>query len=238
MTNRKILVLSAHLDDEVLGVGGTMARYVAEGNEVFIHIIRDGIAERHLSSSEKNGNKREYVKECAIESARVLGIPKKNISFGGSSLYEDFTCTHILGRKNVLDNVEKVLMKVKPHDVFTMHPGDTHTDHAVVYKATELATRSISKVIGDIERVFSYETMSSTDQMFPSQATAFMPNFYVDITSYLKTKLKAFSTYETEMRFTPHPRSLEKITVRAHARGAEANMEAAEAFCLLRQFVR
>jgi LmbE family N-acetylglucosaminyl deacetylase len=235
---KRILVLAAHLDDEVLGVGGTMAKYAVEGNEVFIHIIRDGIAERHFSGAEKNGNKREYVKGCAIKSAKVLGIPKKNISFGGYSLYEDFTCTHILGRKNVLDHVEEVLERVNPHEIFTLHPGDTHTDHVVVYKATEIATRPISRTIGNIERVLTYEDMSSTDQMFPSPVTAFLPNVYVDITDYLETKLMAFSRYDTEIKGYPHPRSLEKIRAKAEVRGAEINVGAAEAFYLLRQIVR
>ena len=79
---KRILVLSAHLDDEVLGVGGTMARNVAEGNDVFIHIIRDGIAERHFDEKAQKGNKREFVKDCAIKSAAVLGVPKNNVSFG------------------------------------------------------------------------------------------------------------------------------------------------------------
>jgi len=232
MKNRKVLVLSAHLDDEVLGVGGTMVRYIDEGSEVFIHILRDGIAERHI------GNKREYVKSCAIKSANILKIPKENISFGDFSLYDDFTCKHILGKKNVLDSVEDVLLKVRPHDVFTMHYGDTHTDHLVVYKATELATTPNGRAFGNIERVFSYETMSSTDQMFPLRINAFVPNFYVDISPYITTKLHAFSMYDTEMKQSPHPRSLEKILVRASARGGEANMKYAEAFCLLRQFVR
>lgn len=236
MNKKRVLVLAAHLDDEVLGVGGTMARYVSEGHEVFIHIVRDGIAERHPDA--ENGSKREHVKQCAIECGEVLGVPKKNISFGGYSLYEDFNCTHILGRKNVLDHIEEVLKRVDPHEVFTMHPGDIHTDHTVVYKATELATCPISKTVGIIERVLTYETISSTDQMFPSQATAFVPNVYVDITPYLETKLMAFSRYDTEIKNYPHPRSLEKIRAKAEARGAEMNVSAAEAFYLLRQIIR
>jgi len=230
--SKRALVLAAHLDDEVLGVGGTMARYVAEGNEVFIHILRDGIAERHP------GEKREYVKMCAIKSAEVLGVPKENVSFGNFSLYDDFTCKHVLGKKNVLDSVEEVLLKVRPHDVFTMHYGDTHTDHQVVHKATELATMPNGRAFGNIERVLSYETMSSTDQIFSSRTNIFIPNLYVDISSYIATKLKAFSKYDTEIKQSPHPRSIEKVLVRASLRGGEANMKSAEAFCLLRQFVR
>lgn len=238
MKKQRILILAAHLDDEVLGVGGTIARYSVEGKEVYIHIIRDGIAERHQDSNSLNGNKREYVKDCAVKCAEILGVPKERVSFGGYSLFDDFTCIHTAGKKNIVDEVERVLKEICPHEVFTMHGGDAHTDHGVVYKATEIATRPISKVVGNIEKVFSYETISSTDQAFQSINNIFMPNVYVDITKYLDLKIKAFSKYDTEIALPPHPRSLEKIAAKAYTRGGEANMIAAEAFCLLRQLIR
>jgi LmbE family N-acetylglucosaminyl deacetylase len=238
MKKQRILVLAAHLDDEVLGVGGTIAKYSAEGKNVYIHIIRDGIAERHQDENSLNGNKREYVKDCASRCAEILGVPKERVSFGGYSLSEDFTCIHKAGEKNVINEIEKIIKEIRPHEVFTMHGGDAHTDHGVVYKATEIATRPISKVIGNIEKVFSYETISSTDQAFQSINTVFIPNVYVDITNYLHLKIEAFSKYDTEIALPPHPRSLEKIIAKAHSRGGEGNMIAAEAFCLLRQIIR
>jgi len=40
--NKKILVIAPHADDEVLGVGGTMARFAAEGAEVYVVIATQG----------------------------------------------------------------------------------------------------------------------------------------------------------------------------------------------------
>jgi N-acetylglucosamine malate deacetylase 1 len=239
---KRILVLAAHLDDEVLGVGGTIARNIAEGNEVFIDIIREGIAERHKDPSSIDGTKKEYVKKCAINCANVLGVPSENVIFGGFSLYEPFEYIHQLGKKLVPPHIEEVMKKVNPDEIFTMHPGDTHADHHIVYKSTELATRAISSSIGHLKKVYTYETPSSTDQMFPDSSNVFLPNTFVDITSFLSKKLDAFSQYVTEQAdltlFPNHSRSLDKIRATAEYRGAQSNMRYAEAFNLIRHFIR
>lgn len=38
----KILVIAPHADDEVLGAGGTIARRVSEGHEVYVCIVTRG----------------------------------------------------------------------------------------------------------------------------------------------------------------------------------------------------
>jgi N-acetylglucosamine malate deacetylase 1 len=239
MRKKRILVLAAHLDDEILGVGGTIAKNATEGNEVYIHIIRDGIAERHVDPQAENGNKKEKVKRDAIKAAAVLGVPQKNISFGGYTLEEDFSNLHRLDRKPVSTHIEKVLNRVKPTEVYTHHAGDAHRDHGIVYEATMIATRPISAHYRGIERVLSYEVPSSTDQSFQSQSTVFVPNVYVNISeSDLEKKIDAFRCYETEFKDGFHPRAPAKLRAKAETRGAEANTEFAEAFCLLREIIK
>ena len=34
--NKRILIISPHPDDETLGVGGTIAKSIAEGNDIFV----------------------------------------------------------------------------------------------------------------------------------------------------------------------------------------------------------
>lgn len=241
---KKILVLAAHLDDEVLGVGGTIARRVSEGDEIYIHIVRDGIAERHGvngEGQEKNSaerNQRELVKSYALDSAKILRVPQENVSFGGFSLRETFSAQHNLNNKNVAQNIEEILDKIKPQIVYTHHAGDAHRDHGVVNEATMIATRAISKSNHCIEQVFSYETPSSTEQSFQDSQTVFTPNSYVDITNFLDNKLNAFKCYLSEQHPFPHPRSPEKLKALAEYRGGQANMDKAEAFTLLKYFDR
>lgn len=38
----KVLVIAPHPDDEVLGVGGTIAKYTAQGHEVHVCVVTRG----------------------------------------------------------------------------------------------------------------------------------------------------------------------------------------------------
>ena len=57
------------------------------------------------------------------------------------------------------------------------------------------------------------------------------------IEAQLDRKLKAMQAYHREMRSFPHPRSLDMLTAKAHSRGAQAGLAAAEAFVLLKEVV-
>ncbi len=83
----KILVIAAHPDDEVLGMGGTIKKYTKAGNQVKIIIMATGI---HARRSDQNKNSTQYnvkkaitssmknqVKELqkdAKKSAKILGV--------------------------------------------------------------------------------------------------------------------------------------------------------------------
>jgi len=233
---KRILVLAAHPDDEVLGVGGTIAKHVSNGNEVYIHILRNGIAERHANSAKNAETMRKLVENNAVQCAGVLGVPEQNVSFGNYSFNERFSCFHISDGKSVSTNIEKILEKIKPQIVYTNHYGDAHLDHKTVYEATMIATRTIGICNNGIERVLSYEVPSATEQTFQTTGFIFMPNVYENISDFIKVKIKAFLKYTTEQaKGSYHPRSPEKIHIKAESRGGEMNIYAAEAFCLLRE---
>ena len=46
----RILVIAAHADDEVLGLGGTIARHVRDGDHVDVAFMTDGVGSREASS--------------------------------------------------------------------------------------------------------------------------------------------------------------------------------------------
>jgi hypothetical protein len=59
----------------------------------------------------------------------------------------------------------------------------------------------------------------------------------VDITPYLEKKIEIMSLYETETHPDPMPRGPSAIRALARFRGATVNVEYAEAFMLVREFV-
>ena len=85
--------------------------------------------------------------------------------------------------------------------------------------------------------VYSYETLSETEWNIPHTTNVFIPNTFVNISKYLKTKKTAMSYFSTQLKDFPHPRSIKAIESLANLRGATIGVEAAEAFCLIRKIV-
>ena len=79
-----------------------------------------------------------------------------------------------------------------------------------------------------------YECISETEfaPMLPERV--FMPNFYIDISAYLKRKLDIMKVYHSELGEHPFPRSIRNIEALATFRGASVGVEYAEAFQLIK----
>lgn len=70
---KTVLVVAAHPDDEILGVGGTAARHAAEGDAVYALILGEGQTSR---STHREDTRREIVEELhrnTLESAQAIG---------------------------------------------------------------------------------------------------------------------------------------------------------------------
>ncbi|MBU3934802.1 PIG-L family deacetylase, partial [Patescibacteria group bacterium] len=142
-----------------------------------------------------------------------------------------------LPQKELNDSISKCVQRVNPDIVFVSFYGDINKDHKLVSEAVLVAVRPKPNL--SIKKVYCYEVLSETEWAKPSQKIedVFIPNFYEDISDYLKDKLKAMECYKSELKDYPHPRSLEGIKVLAQKRGMECGAKAAEAFMLLREVV-
>ncbi len=81
------------------------------------------------------------------------------------------------------------------------------------------------------------ETISETDFAPGTQHNAFVPNMFVDISSFLGRKIQIMDLYAGESRKHPFPRSKEHIQALALRRGAAANCGFAESFVLLKHIL-
>ena len=233
----KILVIAAHPDDEVLGMGGTITKYVKNGDSVKIIIMATGIFSRR-SSNNTNSNTYEVdekilkkmskqvqnLQKDAIKSSKIMGV--KDIEF------LNFPDNEMDKKSNleITKKIEHVISKFKPDIVFTHSQHDVNIDHRIIYDATITATRPFSKF--KVKEVISFEVPSSTEWYFPSK---FSPNMFIDINKELSTKIKALSAYKTEINDFPHPRSLEGIEGIAKHWGTVSGFNASEAFYIVRQ---
>jgi len=216
----KVLVIAAHMDDEVLGAGATIRKHVAAGDAVSVCIVCQR-AYDHRFDPKINEEER-----AAAERARkVLG-------------YDDLQFLNLrdeLLDERLLDTIvplEEHVTRWKPDVVYTHHRGDSNQDHRAVFQASLIACRPISS--HPVRRLLCYEVPSSTDIAPPLPEWAFQPNFYVNVEQHLGRKIDAMRAYVREMKEFPHPRSAKGIEVLAQKRGMEIGLTMAEAFVLLR----
>lgn len=216
----KILIIAPHMDDEVLGCGGTIAKHVENRDNLFVCFIAHRIY-NHQFDKAKNDIEKQY----AIKAKELLGY-KDSVFFELNDERLD-VCV-----QDILIPLEDYILKIKPDIIYCPFRGDNNQDHRAVFNAVRIAGRP--SVASFIKRFFMYEVPSSTEQSPPLYENAFLPNYYVDITKYIDKKIEALRCYETEKRTYPHPRSEEAIKILAQKRGIEIGFSYAEGFVILR----
>jgi LmbE family N-acetylglucosaminyl deacetylase len=223
-----VLVVAAHPDDEVLGCGGTIARHVDAGDVVQVLIVAEGATSRQ--SKRDRGQAAEELSslaQAAQAAGAILGAT------GVTLLDLPDNRLDSLDRLNLIKRIEERIALQQPQVVYVHHAGDVNIDHRRLHEAVVTACRPTPGQ--PVRRLLSYEVASSTEWQPPGSAPAFHPNWFIDITAQLTRKRKALEAYSSEMRPWPHARSIEALDHLARWRGAQMGVEAAEAFCLLRQ---
>lgn len=211
-----LLIIAPHPDDEVLGCGGTIAKYIFQGQSVFLCIMTKG--EEQYYGKEMLEEKRQEV----LRVQEFLGIRKV--------FFLDFTAAHLdtIPQNQINHKLREIINEVQPEILFIPHQGDLHQDHQLTAQCALVA----AKLNPSIKKIMSYEALSETEHAY---SIPFLPTVYIDISPFLEFKLKALAQYPSELRDYPHPRSLPGTEIKAKARGIEIGVEAAEAFMLLRE---
>lgn len=216
----RVAAVVAHPDDEVLGLGATLARHVASGDDVRAFVLADGATSRYPDEMQAE------LQRMACKSADQLGLSE--ISFGGLPDQR----LDALPLIEVVRVVEGFLQSLQPAVVYTHFSDDVNLDHAVVARATWTVCRPYQ--LPCVRRVLSFETPSSTEWGWPGVRHAFDPNVFTDVSDFLELKLAAMRCYDSELRDLPHPRSLRMLQTRAEYWGSIVGVGAAEPFLLLR----
>jgi len=216
----KVLVISAHLDDEVLGCGGTMARHAGDGDELSVLNVCDRSEEHRFDA--------DVVARLRVQANRmckIIGIG--NLIHG--KLADEYLDVSLA---DVIKPIEEAIEKVKPDIIYTHHRNDVNQDHRAIFNATLVATRSFTYPF--IKQVYSFEVLSTTEQAPASLGWGFAPNHFVDIKNTIDRKIRGMKCYKTEIDAFPFPRSEKGIKVLANFRGMQAGFEYAEAFETIR----
>lgn len=228
LQNVRLLVYTAHPDDEVLGAGGTIGKSIENGCEVHVYAPGTGIhSRRNVEPDEIRLEQLKILREDAVVALGRLGVPEANVRLGGFADNEMDGYTQL----EIIHELEKVVQEVRPDVVVTHHWRCTNIDHRMCYDAAVVATRPTphSRIA-----LLSCEIPSSTGYLRPVQ---FEPTFYVGLDErHVDAKIAAMQTYRTEARPDPHPRSPEVLRAVAKVRGSESGFSWAEAFQVVRAF--
>jgi LmbE family N-acetylglucosaminyl deacetylase len=232
----KILIIAAHPDDEILGMGGTILKHTKKGDQIRTIYLATGITSRRGSGYENltkyNVNNKEkddmskQIKDLRQNTKKANALLKvKSFDF------YDFPDNEMdsISLLKIVKTIENEIKEFQPEKIYTTHRNDLNVDHRITFQATITACRpGISKV----KEILSFEVPSSTEWNYPAN---FNPNYFVNISKELDKKLKAMTCYENESRKFPHPRSTKNLEAIAQRWGSVSGIIAAEAFEIIRK---
>lgn len=231
--NKRIMIVAAHPDDELIGSGATMHKLVKEyGAIVHVIILGEGITSR---SDTRDTEKWKEVLEAHHANMNAAGA---HIGFASIHSY-DFSDNRFDSHAllDIVKVVEKEKEEFKPDIIFTHNAGDLNVDHRYTFQAVLTATRPMADE--DVTTVITFETNSATDWQYSNHPEQFHPNLYIEIGEEdLKAKIDALSEYKFEIRDFPHPRSANALRVLAEYRGYTSGCMMAEAFEIVRMIAR
>ena len=220
----RVLVLAAHPDDEVLGMGGTIAVHADRGDEVRIVVVTDGSSTQYPGDAEIRARKEDE----ALRAAAELGVT-------------DYV--HL----DLPDMRLDTLPHVEVNRVVEEHVRDFAPRASTRRIRTSIATTASSSTRSPWPRApcpgSPCAACSRTRRRrAPSgrrrSLNWFVPNWFVDVTGTIERKVAAFAHYETERREYPHPRSERAIRAAAEFYGSSCGCDHAEPFVLVRSVER
>ena len=220
---KKILIIAPHPDDEILGVGGSMAKWIDEGNEVYVAILTRVYAPDLDETISIIGRKE------AKKAHKYLGVKK--------TIFLDFPVLSLskVGHVQINKQLTEILESIKPNIMLIPFFGDVHQDHKWFSNSSMVAARPFYEFAP--KAIFAYETLSETNWDVPGVTTSFTPSIYIDITKYINKKIEAMKIYKSQNKLYPHARSIESIESLAKYRGCTVNLNYAESFISVRQIL-
>lgn len=219
---KRVLVVVAHPDDEILGCGGFLAKCSRENNfHLHVSFLSHGIGSRGNWSLQN-----KIVKEKqAVDALEMVGV--KQVHWAAALLKDN--CFDEINLLQIIKQVENAIRLIEPHIILTHYRDDLNIDHRITYQAVLTATRPYSF---KVEEIYSFEVPSSTEWNYP---TKFSPNVFYSLEKgdVIKKEI-AFAKYKDEVREYPHPRSMNGIWTNAEYWGMKSGAKYAEAFELVR----
>lgn len=227
---RKVLIVAAHPDDEVLGCGGTAALLNRLGARIYIAILGEGVTSRYPDRSAAPAAELSLLKTQCFACAALLGAQEPFLYDYPDNRFDTVALL------DIVKTVEELVHRLEPDLILTHHGGDLNIDHALTFRAVLTAVRPQPGT--PVAQLYTFHVPSATEWAHDRCGPRFSPNCFVDIAATLEQKLKAFGAYGGEGRPFPHPRSEAALRADAAYWGSVAGLPAAEPLQLVRSIVR
>jgi LmbE family N-acetylglucosaminyl deacetylase len=214
---KRVLVFGAHVDDEVIGPGGTLACLSDQGAEITAVTFTGGDADTGYARLEWKGKLGEMRREEARQIDAILGI-RRRVFLGNPS-------QDVRNDVQTYQQCVRLIREARPEVIFTHWSEDKHRDHRAVSALTDearwKAAENLMKDLGEpwhTPELYFYEIL----ELFPH------PTTLVDITGGIERKLAAMQAAVTQLEVLPGIRSY--IQGLGMARGYGRGVPYAEAF--------
>lgn len=170
-----ILAIGAHFDDVEFGCGGTIAKHVKNGDRVTIYVATTSEYGNYDGTPYRDA--KSALKE-GQKAAKILGADLICDNYEAKKLPYNF---------ELIEKLNKIIDDLKIDLIYTHWDHDIHQDHAVLGKATLNACRHIPRIL--MYRSNWYQTTQE-----------FRGNFFIDISKFIKIKIKAAKAHQTEYK--------------------------------------
>lgn len=223
------MIVAAHPDDELLGLGASMHKLIKEeGVITHVVILGEGITSR--SDMRNVDDWKEELKkhhQNMYSAAKIIGYHSvKSYNFSDNRFD-----SHAL--LDIVKVVEHEKENFQPDIIFTHHGGDLNIDHQITFQAVMTATRPMQGEC--VKTIITFETPSATEWQASSDPRHFSPNLFIEVSEDdLQAKVDAMAAYQYEVREFPHPRSAEALRIMAQYRGYTVGKRLAEVFQIIR----
>ncbi len=208
MGPQKVLLLAPHTDDAELGCGGTMARMLEEGVQIYVAAFSTARA------SLPPGSDPDLLRNEFQAAMASLSIPPEQLF-----VYDYEVRKLSYSRQEVLEELVRLRAQIRPDMVLLPSGSDLHQDHQVVYNEGLRAFKEIT--------VWGYE--------LPWNHITFSAQAFVTLEKkHLDKKWGALQLYESQFAKQRGYFSEEFIYGLAKVRGTQVRAEFAEAFEVIR----
>jgi len=194
---KRMIVFSPHPDDGALGCGGTIAKRVSEGFEVYVVMLTDG---RHaftkklgISSEPSPEEVKQIRKDEFMKASRTLGVPEKNLLFFD---FEDGTLEK--HEREAEEKTMEIMEKYWPADMYYPFRRDCHPDHRATNRIVRYALQQL-KYAGSYEYTIThtYAHLGPVVEKFLSILRR--DEVEEDISAFLSLKERVLDEYKSEI---------------------------------------